>query len=69
MSLVVTKKIKDLFKERGLKTSQEAVDTINQELRKLCLAAADKVIADKLKTVKSPHIPKLDAALGSDSDL
>ena len=65
MSLVVTKKIKDLFKTRGLKTSQEAVDAINKEVEKLCFKTADKVISDKLKTVKAPHVPKLDAALSS----
>lgn len=69
MSLVVTKKVKDLFKEKGLKTSQEAVDAINQELKKFCLKAADKVIADKLKTVKAHHVPNLDSALGSDDNL
>ena len=69
MSLVVTKKVKDLFKERGLKTSQEAVDAINQELKKLCLASADKVVSDKLKTVKAHHIPKLDSILEADDSL
>ena len=65
MSLVVTKKVKDLFKTKGLKTSQEAVDAINKEVEKLCLKAADKVLADKLKTVKAPHVPRLDVALSS----
>ena len=69
MSLVVTKKVKDLFKEKGLKTSQEAVDAVNQQLKNLCLSAADKVLADKLKTVKAAHIPKLDSVLGSDDSL
>ena len=69
MSLVVTKKVKDLFKEKGLKTSQEAVDAINQELKKLCLVAADRVVSDKLKTVKAHHIPKLDSTLESGDDL
>ena len=68
MSLIVTKKVKDLFKSKGLKTSQEAVDAINQQLEKLCLIAADKVIADKLKTVKASHIPQMDSAFNhSDS--
>ena len=69
MSLVVTKKVKDLFKERGLKTSQEAVDAINQELKKLCLASADRVVSDKLKTVKAHHIPKLDSTLEAGDSL
>ena len=69
MSLVVTKKVKDLFKEKGLKTSQEAVDAVNQQLKNLCLSAADKVLADKLKTVKASHVPKLDSVLGSDDSL
>ena len=69
MSLVVTKKVKDLFKEKGLKTSQEAVDAVNQQLKNLCLSAADKVLADKLKTVKASHVPKLDSVLSSDDSL
>ena len=68
MSLIVTKKVKDLFKAKGLKTSQEAVDAINQQLEKLCLSAADKVIADKLKTVKAAHIPQLDSVLNRTPD-
>lgn len=67
MSLVIVKKTKDLFKERGLKTSSEAIETLNKEFAKLCQAAADNVIADKLKTVKAAHVPNLDAKL-SNSD-
>ena len=68
MSLVVTKKIKDLFKTKGLKTSQEAVDAINKELEVLCLKAADKVIADKLKTVKRAHVPSLSGVFNSSAE-
>lgn len=67
MSLVVTKNIKDLFKQKGIKTSQLAIDAINKELEKLCLKAADNVVAEKLKIVKVNHIPQLDALLGSPS--
>lgn len=65
MSLVVTKNIKNLFKEKGIKTSQLAIDAINKEIEKLCLKAADNVVAEKLKIVKANHIPQLDALLDS----
>lgn len=67
MSLVVTKNIKDLFKQKGLKTSQQAIDAINKEIEKLCLKATDNVVADKLKIVKANHIPQLEALLNSSS--
>ena len=65
-SLVIVKKTKDLFKERGLKTSAEAIDALSKEFEKICQKAADNVINDKLKTVKAVHIPNLDK-LPSDS--
>ena len=68
MSLVVTKNIKDLFKQKGIKTSQSAIDAISAEIEKLCLKAADNVVADKLKIVKKAHIPQLDALLSSSSE-
>ena len=67
MSLVVTKKVKNLFKTKGLKTSQEAIDTLNKELEKLCFKTADKVIASNLKTVKAVHVPRVDEVLSSDA--
>ena len=68
MSLVVTKNIKELFRQKGIKTSQTAVDAINREIEKLCLKATDNVLADKLKIVKANHIPQLDALLDSSYD-
>jgi len=67
MSLVVIKNIKDLFRQKGIKTSQQAIDAINKEVAKLCLKAADRVTAEKLKIVKAGHIPQLDALLDSSS--
>ncbi len=67
MSLVIVKKTKDLFKEKGLKTSSEAIDALNVQFKKLCQKAADNVIADKLKTVKANHVPNIEAHLSSDS--
>ncbi len=67
MSLIIVKKTKDLFKERGLKTSAEAMEVLNKQFEKLCHRAADNVVADKLKTVKGSHIPNLDTQLSSDS--
>lgn len=65
MSLVIVKKTKDLFKERGLKTSSEAVEALSAQFEKLCHKTADNVIADKLKTVKAAHVPNLDSHLSS----
>ena len=65
MSLVVTKNIKSLFRQKGIKTSQLAVDAINKEIEKLCLKAADNVVADKLKIVKAVHVPQIDVWLDS----
>ena len=73
MSLIVAKKIKDIFKEKGLRTSDEAIDAVNRELEKVCMRlcaqAADQVVADKLKTVKATHVPKLDALLDSSNNI
>ena len=60
MPLVIVKKTKDLFKERGLKTSSEAIEELSKQFEKLCQKAADNVVADKLKTVKATHVPKID---------
>ena len=68
MSLVVTKNVKVLFKGKGIKTSQQAVEAINKEVEKLCLKAVDNVAADKLKIVKASHIPQIDALLDSSQD-
>ena len=67
MSLIIVKKTKDLFKERGLKTSAEAMEALNKQFEKLCHKAADHVVANKLKTVKASHVPNLDALVSSDS--
>ncbi|MGI9549046.1 MAG: histone-like protein [Bdellovibrionales bacterium] len=71
MALLVTKKIKDIFKEKGLRTSDEAISTLNRELEKVCMKvcaqAAERVVADKLKTVKASHVPNLDALLNPPS--
>ena len=68
MSLVVTKNIKSLFRQRGIKTSQLAIEAINKEIEKLCLKAADNVVADKLKIVKAVHVPQIDAWLDTSPD-
>ena len=65
MSLIIVKKTKDLFKTRGLKTSDEAIQALNVEFEKICQKAADTVVANKLKTVKGAHVPKVDLQLNS----
>ncbi|MCY4321167.1 MAG: hypothetical protein OXC37_02000 [Bdellovibrionaceae bacterium] len=69
MSLIVIKKIKDVFKSKGIKVSQSTLDSLNKELEKLCLKTADNVVADKLKVAKSNHVPSLDMLLDSSSEL
>ena len=59
MSLIITKKTKDLFKARGLKTSEEAIKALSAEFEKICKKTADNVLSNKLKTVKAVHVPKL----------
>ena len=66
--MVIVKKTKDLFKSRGLKTSEDAIKALGAEFEKLCHKVADNVIADKLKTVKPAHVPSLDSFLSSSSD-
>lgn len=56
MSLINLSKVRAFFKERGLKTSPEALLALDEEVKKLCLKAGDKVLADKLKIVKRPHV-------------
>ena len=67
MSLIIVKKTKDLFKERGLKTSAEAMEALNKQFEQLCHKAADNVVADRLKTVKANHVPNLSVLGSSDS--
>ena len=68
MSLTVAKNIRDLFKKKGIKTSQEAITSLDKEVEKLCLKAVDCVLADNLKIVKAGHIPSLDALLDSSAN-
>ena len=65
MSLIIFKKTKDLFKARGLKTSDEAVKVLEAEFEKMCQKTADTVLANKLKTVKAVHVPKIHLATDS----
>ena len=67
MSLIIVKKTKDLFKSRGLKTSDEAIKALNEEFEKICQKTADNVVANKLKTVKGVHVPKISLQLSSSS--
>ncbi|MCZ0932620.1 MAG: hypothetical protein OXJ52_05665 [Oligoflexia bacterium] len=65
MSLLVIKKIKDVFKSKGIKVSQNTLANLNKEMEKLCLKTADNVLANKLKVAKPNHVPSLDALLDS----
>ena len=63
MSLIITKKTKELFKARGLKTSEEAIKALGAEFEKLCKKTADNVTSNNLKTVKAVHVPKVNQHL------
>lgn len=68
MSLIIVKKTKDLFKSRGLKTSDEAIQALNKEFEKICRKAADNVEANRLKTVKAAHVPDISLQLNTPTD-
>ena len=68
MSLIIVKKTKDLFKARGLKTSDEAIKSLNEEFEKICRKAAENVEANRLKTVKAVHVPKISLQLNTSSE-
>lgn len=63
MNLVTIRSIKTFFKEKNMKTSASAVQAINKEIEKLCLKAADQVLADNLKVVQGHHIPNIESLL------
>lgn len=67
MSLVVVKKIKNIFKEKGFRTSESAVKAINAELEKVCFKICDQAArqaeADRVKTIKGTHVPNMDPLL------
>ena len=69
MSLIVIKKIKDVFKSKGIKVSQSTLLSLNKEVEKLCFKTADNVSADKLKVAKPNHVPSLDPLLDSANKL
>jgi histone H3/H4 len=51
--LVVTSKVKKFVREKsGFNTSAELIESLSQEVEKLCLAAIDRAKADGRKTVK-----------------
>ena len=51
--LVVTSKIKKFVREKaGFNTSAELIESLSQEVEKLCLAAIERAKADGRKTVK-----------------
>jgi len=50
--LVVSSKVKAMFKELGVKTSKEAIESLSDTVHELIQAAAESALADKRKTVK-----------------
>ena len=50
--LIVSSKVKAMFKGLGLKTSKEAIEAISDRVHDIVKEAAEKAIEDKRKTVK-----------------
>ncbi|MBC6414812.1 MAG: hypothetical protein GDA46_00230 [Bdellovibrionales bacterium] len=65
--LITTKKVKQLFKEKGVRVSSKTFEVLSKEFEKLCLKTVDNVFSDKLKTARPSHVPKVDILLNSSS--
>ncbi len=65
MSMIILKKTKDMFREKGLKTSAEAMKALSTEFETLCKKVIDNVESRNLKIVKAVHVPKLSVILDS----
>ena len=61
---IVTKHLKRFLKNRGLRCPDETIETIEKELKKICLHAADTAQFEGLKTLRPDHIPSMDLLLG-----
>ena len=66
--LIISKKVKQFLKTKGVRLSEGTLQAIDQEVKKLCLKTADNVLADKLKTARPLHVPKIDPLLEDDAD-
>ena len=67
--LINSKKVKGLLKTKGVRSSTDALNAINEELKKICLKTTDNVLSKKVKTAKPEHVPKVDILLSSSSPL
>ena len=65
MSMIIFKKTKELFKSKGLKSSEEAMKALSTEFETLCKKVIDNVKSRNLKTVKAVHVPNLSVILDS----
>jgi len=65
--LINSKQVKELLKAKGVRSSGEVLNSIDQEVKKICLKTADNTLAKKVKTAKGEYVPKVDALLSSSS--
>lgn len=63
--LIKSKKVKELLKDRGVRSSEKALIAIDEELKKICLKTTDNVLAKKVKTARPEHVPKIESMIGS----
>ncbi|MAF26434.1 MAG: hypothetical protein QF819_03630 [Gemmatimonadota bacterium] len=55
-TLVVQSKIRELIKEQGCSTSQDAVDKLSSEVTRVVMKAVERTKANGRKTVKGSDI-------------
>ena len=67
--LINSKKVKDFLKNKGLRSSADALFAINEELEKICLKTVSNTLAQKIKTIKASQVPKIDPLLSSSSPI
>lgn len=63
--LINSSQVKNFFKSKGVRSSAEVLNRIDEEVKKICLKTTDNTLAKKLKTAKGKDVPKLDPLLSS----
>ena len=67
--LINSKKVKGFLKNKGLRSSVDALIAINEQLEKICLKTVNNTLAQKIKTIKASQVPKIDPLLSSSSPM
>jgi len=63
--LIKSKKVKELLKSKGVRSSAEALIAIDEELKKICLKTTDNVLSKKIKTARPEHVPNVESIIGA----